>query len=112
METIIVIGLCFSGTFAFAFGMAWFFPLATARSEAKGADEASPDFFILLDLLLILADSVPVFWLFRISPDSADREAIRKAWREEKSIRESFYSFLVCLTISLFLVGGLVLLNW
>ena len=61
------------------------------------------------DLVLILFDCVPFFWL--IPTSSATRQEIRRLWREEENIRSSFFSFLLTLIISLVLIILLIALN-
>lgn len=107
MAVLLFFGLCFSGTFAFAYGMAWFLPLFFASSEESKKRRESGEVFWIFDLLLIIFDCIPVFWITGTLTDT-QREA-RKLWHREKSIRSSFYTFVGCLTTSGVLI---VLLFW
>jgi len=65
-----------------------------------------------MDIVLMLFDCIPVFWLLRIVPTSSEEhQEVRKLWKNEKSIRQSFYSFLSCLLTSVALIGVLLLTN-
>ncbi len=68
-----------------------------ARSkEIKDSHDAIRHLGPLLDLWLILQDTVPVFWLIELvfnTPDNA--RAAKQKWKEESSIRTSFWMALV-----------------
>ncbi len=91
MEEIRIIILCFSGIFTFAFGLAWILPLfAAGQHDTKPSKD---DFTTsILDLILILLDCIPVFWLFRAIPEAPSAyRAARETWRKEPSIRVMFW---------------------
>lgn len=91
MEQIRIIILCFGGIFTFAFGLAWIIPLSLAGQRESRCDKTSVTFG-LLDLLLILLDCIPVFWLFRAIPEAPSAyRAVREAWKNEASIRIMFW---------------------
>ncbi|MGJ8674270.1 hypothetical protein, partial [Rubritalea sp.] len=92
------------GMFAFAFGLAWFVPLASAHSDNRKSRPAGDIAFPLLDILLLLLDCIPIFWLFRSVPFSSEaRHDVKDQWRKDKSIRVCFYLFLACCTLILLL---------
>ncbi len=85
-----------AGAFLFAAAL----PLAAAGAEDRAerlekmkTPEASWSALgTLLDLWLILEDSIPVFWLFHVIRNApGDVSAARKRWREESSIRLCFW---------------------
>lgn len=96
--------LAFHAVFAFAFTLAFALPLAiagaeerTERAERMRRPESILDSIgPLVDLWLLLEDSIPVFWLFRVIRDAPeDARAARKKWKEESSIRLCFWISLV-----------------
>ena len=112
MEVVLFIALCFSGIFAFAFGMAWFLPLASARSNIVEETPKRDVVFPLLDIVLMLFDCIPFFWFFRVLPtSSAAHQEVRRLWKEEESIRNSFYSFVWSVATSVILIGILIAIN-
>ena len=90
-ETVRIIILCFGGIFTFAFGLAWIMPMVIAgqdQSERKKSDVA----WGLMDLILILLDCFPIFWLFRAIPEAPSAyRAARETWKKETSIRTMFW---------------------
>ncbi len=108
MENPLVICLLsFSAIFTFAFGMAWFMPLVAARKAAVRNDEATAHdtVFTAADILLLIMDCFPFFWIFRTVgklPElpSTARE-VREIWRAEPSIRRMFRAWLVSLGVLL-----------
>jgi hypothetical protein len=91
MEEIRIITLCFAGIFTFAFGLAWILPLIAAGQEdtKPSRDDIATS---IADLILILLDCIPVFWLFRAIPEAPSAyRAARETWRKEPSIRAMFW---------------------
>lgn len=91
MEEVRIIMLCFAGSFTFAFGLGWIIPLCAAcRKEKKPTrvDIAAS----ILDLIMILLDCIPVFWIFRAIPEAPSAyRASREAWRKEPYIWAMFW---------------------
>lgn len=109
METIVTVIGIFAGLFTFAFGMAWAMPLFAARTEQAQPASKSDWTFAGWDLILILLDCVPIFWLFRAVPEiPSTYTAARDKWRSESSIRGCFYAWLVSLTVTVvaIVIGG------
>lgn len=92
--------LAFHAIFTFAFTLAFAIPLAVAGAAERATraeqmrkpkgiwDTMGP----LLDTLLLLEDSIPVFWLFRAIRDAPENaRAAQKKWKEESSIRLCFW---------------------
>ena len=86
--------------FTAAFTLAFALPLAISGAEERAAraekrklapgplDLIGP----LIDLWLILEDSVPVFWIFRLLVNAPeDTRAAKRKWKEEPTIRICFY---------------------
>jgi hypothetical protein len=91
MEQIRIITLCFGGIFTFAFGLAWIIPLFVAGQ--KDTKPSRVDITTgVLDIILIILDCIPVFWLFRAIPEAPSAyKAAREAWTKEPSIRAMFW---------------------
>lgn len=106
MEAIILPTSAFLGMFIFAFGMGWFMPLVAVYSDSQKNNKS--DFtYSILDILLMLFDCIPVFWLFRVFPASnSSLKRVRGEWTTNKSVRWSFYLFLG----SIFSLGSSLLL--
>lgn len=112
MNASLTILLCFSITFGFAFGMAWSIPLVTAGSEERGSEDnpnPKPTLGDLIDIVLLLMNMLPFVQLFkglRETPQTIS--AAKRKWQSDKSVRESFYIFMLCVVtgfISLILLG-------
>ena len=91
MDVTLIILLCFSGIFTFAFGLAWCIPLAAAGMEERES-ELKPTVRDIADIWLILNDMIPIFLvvdLFRKAPE--DYSAAKKKWKSDGMIRASFY---------------------
>jgi hypothetical protein len=106
METTLTVAAIFTGIFTFAFGMAWLMPLAVTSVEQRKKQPARSDTLLaVLDLVLMITEFIPVFWLFRAIPAAPSTyRAVRTKWAAEKSIRFFFYAFLACAvaTVALF----------
>ena len=98
--------LAFHAVFAFAFTLAFALPLAIAGAEERAERAArmrKPESILdtigpLVDIWLLLEDSIPVFWLCRVIRDApGDARAARKKWKEESSIRLCFWISLILL---------------
>ena len=101
MNNTMTVILAFGGIFTFAFGMAWFLPLSAARSEQAEPPSKGDWIFGGADLILILLDCFPLFWLFRAIPEiPSTYTAARDKWRKEPSIRGCFYAWLISLTVT------------
>ncbi|WAC21425.1 hypothetical protein OVA24_08500 [Luteolibacter sp. SL250] len=98
--------LSFSAIFTFAFGMAWFMPLVAARNEVRKEEATAHDTILTgADILLLIMDCFPFFWIFRTVgklPElpAAARE-VREIWQAEPSIRRMFHAWLVSLGVLL-----------
>jgi hypothetical protein len=108
MDIILVVLLFLSGTFTFAFGLAWTLPLVTAGIEERKIED-QPRFRGIADILLILNDMIPIFFIFDILRQAPeDYSAAKKQWKSEGMIRASFYISLlsgistVCIVYILF----------
>lgn len=109
--------MVFHAIFAFAFTLAFALPLAIAGAEerAERAERAErmrkPEGILdtigpLFDIWLLLEDSIPVFWLFRVIRDAPDDAgAARRKWKEESSIRLCFWiSIVLIVTFPLYFI--------
>ena len=101
MDDAIIAATAFLGIFVFAFWLGWFMPLITIHMNDQ--KERQPDFTLsILDITLMLLDCIPVFWLIRVLPTSINGiEKVKMEWSANKSVRVSFYLFL----ISIFSLG-------
>lgn len=95
MNEILIIALCFSGVFTFAFGLAWFLPLfATGMEERSKEIKEESIFKGLVDILLVLGDMIPIFLLFDMFKQAPEGySAAKRKWREERTIRSCFCIF-------------------
>ena len=90
MEPVQTILLSFSGVLTFAFGLAWLLPLVTAGQEQRTASKGEV-VTTLLDVVMLLFDYIPVFWIFRAVPASPlAYRAARLEWKNNSSLRISF----------------------
>jgi ABC-type antimicrobial peptide transport system permease subunit len=101
MDELSIIIMFFGGIFTFAFGLAWFIPLVTACQK-----ESEPTYgdtiFSLLDLLLLLLDCIPLFWIFRDIPQAPSTYRLaRETWRNQPTIRTMFWYSSISLVITL-----------
>lgn len=104
MHTFFGLILCFTVSFGFAFGMAWMLPLVAAGVDHRKAAAVTrvDTFFGLVDVILLIMDCIPFFWVFRsLSETPSACGAARKKWQEESSIRWSFHLFLICMVTTL-----------
>lgn len=116
MEAIFTPAVALLGIFVFAFGAAWFIPLVTANAERmreqEGANEPIHAATLFLDSLLILCDSIPVFWILRVfHSNKGATSAARDKWKNEISIRRCFYLWLTStsLLIAALMIASLVI---
>ena len=107
METALLITTLMGVTFSFAFGMAWFVPLVSARAEYLASDDiekglVKKSVFAVLDILLLLIDTIPIFWIISCFMDAPETmKAGIKRWKEEKMIRVCFWLFVGCVSLSI-----------
>lgn len=96
MNEILIVLLCFSGIFTFAFGLAWALPLFTAGMEERNKEvELKPRTRDFADILLVLNDMLPVFLIFDIFRQAPeDYSAAKRKWKEDSMVRVSFWIFL------------------
>jgi len=103
MEELLIVILFFSGVLTFAFGLAWMIPLFTSMHKNESATSVDAAMTIL-DLILMLFDCIPFFWIIRAIPEapSAYRSA-RETWRQNATVRSMFWfsaaSFSVFLSV-------------
>lgn len=91
MEEFRIILLCFGAVFTFALGLAWLIPLVIAGHKGLKPTEHDESLAIF-DMLLLLFDSIPIFWLFRAIPQAPSAyRSIRQTWKKEASIRNMFW---------------------
>tara|TARA_B100001093_G_scaffold497625_1_gene544780 strand:- start:79 stop:414 length:336 start_codon:yes stop_codon:yes gene_type:complete len=94
-----------SGTFSFAFGMAWLIPLGIARNEAMELDEQTDNVrttFILFDFFLLIMDVIPIFWVITLLMDAPDTMKVTKEkWNEDKMIPICFWTFIGCISLTI-----------
>ena len=103
METLVTVIGILAATFSFAFGMAWFLPLAIAAEKHREQSDQSEYAIAGLDLLLLVLDCIPIFWAFRaVSEDPSMCSEARKKWAEDRTVRGMFYAFCVSLGIAIF----------
>lgn len=100
MSPIVFALAAFHAILLVAFAAAFMIPLASAGTEERaerGRSLRSRHVFFdvfgpLLDLVLPLVDSIPVFWLLRVIADTPDDvRAARQRWREEPTVRLCFW---------------------
>ena len=106
--------LAMHAIFAFGTCLGFMLPLAFAGSERRSerADDLRRrnsslyTFGSILDLWLILEDSIPVFWLLHAAADAPeDIKEAKKRWSEEPSIRLFFWITLILFaTIPLYFI--------
>tara|TARA_B100001093_G_scaffold142646_1_gene135085 strand:+ start:283 stop:618 length:336 start_codon:yes stop_codon:yes gene_type:complete len=94
-----------SGTFSFAFGLAWIIPLLTARMEEMNHEQHNDNSYSslgILDFFLILIDVIPIFWIIGFIAEAPDTmEAAINKWKEDSMIRICFWSFIGCTSITI-----------
>lgn len=103
METAITVIGILAAAFSFAFGMAWFLPLAIAADKLRKNPDQSEYAIAGLGLLLLVLDCIPVFWIFRaVSETPTMCSEAQKKWAEDRCVRRMFYAFCVSLGIAIF----------
>lgn len=93
MDLVLVFILFFGGIFTVSFGLAWAIPMATTAFENRlSKSESRSPLKDVADILLILHDLIPIFLIFDIFKQAPeDYSAAKKKWKNEGSIRASFY---------------------
>lgn len=112
MPTIPLIIFIHAAIFTFAFGLAWFLPLIAVREDHDVSPTKRERDWVIAwaDVLLIIMDCFPVFWLFRAIPEvPSTYTAAREKWRKEAGIRWCFYASLV--SVSIAVVSGWVVFS-
>ena len=101
MTTLYLIIVIHSVIFTLCFGAAAILPLIKGHADSKPKNKVddTSSYELIGDILLILLDCMPVFWLFRAVPEVPGiYMTAHKRWNERKSIRMFFY-------LSLFFLG-------
>ena len=101
MHPFVTVAFILQITLGLAFACGFFIPLAVevnqerdrrlAASRPKGQPEIIDARFAVLDFLLLALDSIPVFWLLRLTSRApGDAKAAQLKWRSDPSIRLCF----------------------